>query len=131
MGEWVGLNNIYALTNRPGIEMQLRISMEKFTTAGEHTATAYYDTFSLEDRILYRLNVSQYHGTSGDKLSYANGAAFSTIDNDNDVWTNNCATQYKGAWWYTACHGSNLNGYNYGSIDTTPYATGIVWHSVT
>ena len=43
----------------------------------------------------------------------------------------NCATIYTGAWWYTACHASNLSGYNYGSGDKTPYAKGIVWKSFT
>ena len=45
---WAGLRNIYALTNRPDIPMQLRVSMEKFSN---ETATAYYDTFSLEDKV--------------------------------------------------------------------------------
>lgn len=45
---WAGLKNIYALTNRPDIPMQLRVSMEKFSN---ETATAYYDTFSLEDKV--------------------------------------------------------------------------------
>ena len=45
---WAGLKNIFALTNRPDIPMQLRVSMEKFSN---ETATAYYDTFSLEDKV--------------------------------------------------------------------------------
>ena len=45
---WVGLQNIYALTNRLDNPMQLRVSMEKFSN---ETATAYYDTFSLEDKV--------------------------------------------------------------------------------
>ena len=61
-----------------------------------------------------------------------NGAPFSTIDNDNDNSENeNCATLYMGAWWYLACHSSNLNGYNYGTSDPTPYAKGIVWWTIT
>ena len=122
------MNNIYALTNRPNVTMKLRVSMQKFTN---ETATVFYDKFYLEDKTLYRLRVSHFHGNAGDNLSEHNGAPFSTIDKDNDNASENCANLYKGAWWYTACHHSNLNGYNYGTSDTTPYASGIVWRTFT
>lgn len=125
---WIGLNNIYALTNRPSVNMQLRVSMLNFA---HETATAFYDKFYLEDRTLYRLRISHYHGSGGDSLNYSNGAPFSTIDKDNDSSSSNCAVSYKGAWWYTKCHESNLNGYNYGTSDKIPFATGIVWKSFT
>ena len=82
---------------------------------------------------LYRLTVSDYHGTSGDGLFFQNGMAFTTIDNDNDLLEDvNCATMFKGAWWYSSCHSSNLNGFNYGISEFTPeYANGIVWWSFT
>jgi len=38
---------------------------------------------------------------------------FSTKDQDNDVESGSCATTYKGAWWYSRCHNSNLNGHYY------------------
>ena len=60
-----------------------------------------------------------------------NGAPFSTIDNDNDNFSENCAIVYMGAWWYTSCHTSNLNGHNYGTSDQTPYGTGVIWYSFT
>ena len=51
--QWVGLDNIYALTNRPNIPMQLRISMENMAMENFEigTVSAYYDTFRLEDQV--------------------------------------------------------------------------------
>lgn len=42
---------------------------------------------------------------------HANGKKFSTKDQDNDTATDgSCAQRYHGAWWYSACHSTNLNG---------------------
>ena len=45
---WIGLNTIHKLTNQAGRQMQLKITLEKFT--GE-TAIVYYDTFILGDKV--------------------------------------------------------------------------------
>jgi len=52
------------------------------------------------------------------------GQKFSTRDQDNDDWSGiSCAVEYKGAWWYGACHDSNLNG----QYNNTASSEGVTW----
>ena len=63
----------------------------------------------------------------GDSLTYHNGRQFSTIDQDNDsYYRRSCAVVYKGAWWYGACHASNLNGAYLNGAHKS-YADGVEW----
>ena len=62
----------------------------------------------------------------GDSMSYENSMQFTTYDRDNDLHGGNCAIQFNGAWWYNACHASNLNGL-YLSGSHTSYGNGINW----
>ena len=60
----------------------------------------------------YNLTIGQGQGVGGSRDSMAdqNGHPFSTRDRDNDAWVRNCAAVFGGAWWYSSCFGSNLNG---------------------
>ena len=67
-------------------------------------------------------------GNSGDSLTEHRDMPFTTRDQDNDKSpTNfNCAIKFKGAWWYTRCHKSNLNGL-YRRGNHSSYADGVNW----
>uniref|UniRef100_A0A6B0V8T3 Putative ixoderin n=1 Tax=Ixodes ricinus TaxID=34613 RepID=A0A6B0V8T3_IXORI len=103
----------------------LRIELKNET--GE-SLVANYKIFKVASQAnLYKMTVGGYSGTSdSDSFSYTNGINFSTFDNDNDNHSSNCATTYKGGWWYAACHSSNLNGLNLNGPHTS-FADGIEW----
>ena len=60
-------------------------------------------------------------------LTFCSDMQFSTRDNDNDVKPDgSCAQKFKGAWWYSHCLDSNLNGlYLIGSHSS--FAKGVNW----
>ena len=70
------------------------------------------ENHSYVEKNLRKYLLFQFHfpGNAGDSLSYHKSLSFSTKDRDNDLESGNCATRYKGAWWYKYCHYSNLNG---------------------
>ncbi|XP_068711514.1 ryncolin-1-like [Montipora foliosa] len=121
---WLGLDKIHRLTKL--VRKRLRVDLED--TAGK-TAYAAYDMFAVTSgKAKYQLSLGTYSGTAGDSLSSHRGAPFSTKDSDNDSWPSNCAVSYKGAWWYTACHSSNLNGvYHHGKHSS--HADGVNWYA--
>ena len=120
---WLGLSKIHRLTRS---STNLRIDLADFD--GD-VRFAKYHIFQVGDSdSKYTLTVSGYSGNAGDSLTVHNGHPFSTKDRDNDADSGQCAQQYKGAWWYTACHSSNLNGL-YLSGNHASYANGVNWYS--
>lgn len=122
---WLGLDSIHQLTaSKPH---ELVILLEDYN--GNKTY-ANYDRFEIGDEgqkyALKTLGV--FSGTAGDSLGAQKGMKFTTLDADNDRWVKNCAVEFTGAWWYAACHESNLNG-QYLRGDTVQHATGMVWKS--
>ena len=121
---WLGLDKIHRLTST-GTE--LRVDLRDFES---NSAYAQYSSFSVGDSASkYNLSVSGYGGTAGDSLDFQNGYQFSTRDQDNDADSDSsCSELYKGGWWYSACHESNLNGlYHDGSHSS--YADGVNWYT--
>ena len=123
---WLGLANIHRLTEG-GATLRIELGDHQ-----DNTAYAEYSTFRIkDDGDDYRLVIGGYSGTAGDSMTPSNSSnnyldrcGFSTKDNDNDGWYNNCAVNNKGAWWYNSCAWSNLNGLCHGSG-----SQGIVWYS--
>ncbi|MFZ3232246.1 MAG: fibrinogen-related protein [Patescibacteria group bacterium] len=100
------------------------MAMSRNTNA---TAYAKYSAFSIGGSATnYAISVSGYSGTAGDSLTGYSGYQFSTYDADHDGTASNCAISYHGAWWYSACHSSNLNGSYYGGPHAS-YADGMDW----
>ena len=103
---WIGLNNIYQLTNQQEVELQISVWND-----AESTITWNYQTFRISGpENKYRLTVGGGSGDGSDGLAYHNGQNFSTYDRDNDSSGGNCAYGWKGGWWYTRCQQSTLNG---------------------
>ncbi|KAG9468215.1 hypothetical protein GDO78_023242 [Eleutherodactylus coqui] len=104
---WLGNDNIHRLTSSG--THKLRFDLTDFED--KHTFAA-YASFSLSGEAdKYKLHLGKFlGGSAGDSLTYHNNCPFTTKDSDNDAHSKNCATLYKGAWWYAGCHDSNLNG---------------------
>uniref|UniRef100_A0A1I8IMH1 Fibrinogen C-terminal domain-containing protein n=1 Tax=Macrostomum lignano TaxID=282301 RepID=A0A1I8IMH1_9PLAT len=122
-----GLNSLHALTASG--PRKLRILMKAWNDS-EHWAE--YSSFSVgPESDNYRLSVSGFSGSAGigDCFTSHSGMQFTTKDADHDTRTGNCATDYIGAWWFTNCHCSNLNGEYKNSSEAIGgvYAEGVIW----
>ncbi|XP_071795597.1 uncharacterized protein [Asterias amurensis] len=105
---------------------QLREDMEDWQS---RIAWASYGEFNVTgDK--YTLQVGSYdnRSTAGDSLTDHNGRSFTTKDQDNDEHSNNCAKKGNGAWWFTGCLTSHLNGQYYQDGDLLKFQ-GIQWKS--
>ena len=91
---------------------------------------ARYGTFEVDGpESNFKLTVGVYSGTAGDGMTPQNNMMFSTQDQDHDIHGENCAVKFKGAWWYSDCHQSNLNGNYYdGTGVHSSFADGVNWY---
>lgn len=104
---WLGNHFIHQITENNDYELKIELTGHE----GQEYAAAKYSPFRIgtEDE-KYKLNIGKFLGQFNDSLSIHNGSMFTTKDNDNDNWANNCAELGRGAWWYDECYSSNLNG---------------------
>ena len=120
---WLGLKNIHCLTSRVECT-ELNVSLADFDGVKRFASYSFFSVGNPDTN--YTLNVGDYNGTAGDALGVHNGTAFSTYDQDNDLSSDNCAMKFTGAWWYAACHATNLNG-QYLSGGHPSFADGVNW----
>ncbi|NXD67577.1 FCN1 protein, partial [Eolophus roseicapillus] len=120
---WLGNENIHFLTSL-GLS-ELRIDLRDFENNYYFAKYASFRVLGESEK--YKLVLGDFlGGNAGDSLSYHKDMPFSTTDEDNDMSSFNCATEYKGAWWYNDCHYSNLNGMYWLGVHGS-YADGINW----
>ncbi|XP_042214855.1 techylectin-5A-like isoform X2 [Homarus americanus] len=123
---WLGLDNLHALTSQSNITYEARIDLGDFE-GGKRWAQ--YTSITVEDaNSSYKLVLGEYSGDAGNSMDHHTGRKFSTYDRDSDDHATNCASTYKGAWWYGGCHNSNLNG-QYMEGATGQAAQGIIWQA--
>ncbi|KAH9372034.1 hypothetical protein HPB48_000666 [Haemaphysalis longicornis] len=116
---------LHALTAGDDEQMALRVMLSNST---EETVSVDFESFRVaSEENLFKLSLGKLLGPEGwDALRTSNGQNFSTFDRDHDTWAGNCAVTYRGAWWYSSCHSSNLNGLNLNGPHDS-YADGIEW----
>ncbi|XP_061399117.1 fibrinogen-like protein A [Musca vetustissima] len=104
---FIGLDNLHRMTSRE--PMELLVVMHEW---GGDMVHAHYDLFRIGGEYdKYAIKVlGNYSGDAGDGLGYHLGMPFSTYDQDNDESTRNCASYFRGAWWFKSCYSSHLCG---------------------
>ena len=122
---WWGLEKLWLVTAPLDRHYELRVDLEDFDGERRHAVYQYFGISSENDG--YRVTGSNYTGNAGDSLGRHFGNRFSTRDRDQGTSdTQHCAQFRKGAWWYTDCHYSNLNG-QYMSGKTAKDLYGVNW----
>ena len=141
---WLGLEKVHLLTSSQ--PYRLRVEVQERSTNLWYSAE--YWSFKVGDEVndKYRLDVSGYSGDAGDSLQYEgdyngdgyyfsyyhDGMKFTTVDQDNDDNSRNCATNRGGGWWYNNCEWSCLTcpegKYEWWSLSTV-HGTGYVANS--
>jgi hypothetical protein len=102
---WIGLDTLHQLT-KAGTH---RIRFDLQSIVGQSWYWAEYSSFNVgNESSQYTLHITGYSGTAGDAFNRKgdsanlNGAMFSTLDRDNDMYRDrNCALRYGGGFWFT------------------------------
>uniref|UniRef100_A0A668AAK0 Angiopoietin-like 3 n=1 Tax=Myripristis murdjan TaxID=586833 RepID=A0A668AAK0_9TELE len=103
---WLGLKKIHSLAGQGAYILRVDLADWK-----EEKHWAEYQ-FSLgSPSTHYTLHLSYISGDLPDAMANSTGISFSTKDRVSDNQRNsNCARNYTGGWWFSACGETNLNG---------------------
>ena len=116
---WLGLEKVYRLTKSQPAELLIIVRSSR---SPYYYYYPQYSNFSIGSEATdYTLYISGYSGTGGDSLTYSNLSKFSTYNKDNDNNSGNCASSYRGGWWYNSCAQGKLTGEPYSSSTSYNY----------
>ncbi|XP_031753864.1 angiopoietin 4 isoform X1 [Xenopus tropicalis] len=136
---WLGLDQMYMLTNQDGRTSKLLISLGTFEG---NEAFSLYSSFRVGPQSnLYQLSVGEYSGSAGDAFRVGNsnqdGSYFSTKDKDNDKCISckigdtrfaSCSRyQSSSGWWFGSCGNANLNGQWRPEENNVGWASSVYW----
>ena len=108
---WFGLNALHCLTSQGQWELRIDLKL----TNGTIIYLSYKKFAVGPASEQYPLTISGFTGYTNDPISFQNTMKFTTRDQDNDLWPNNCALYYgtdhkAGGWWYESCTAIFPNG---------------------
>ncbi len=105
---WLGLKALHSLTSSG--RWTLRIDLK--SANGDRGYAKYTDFKIGNEETKYKLMIGEYSGNINDALTRNKGMKFTTYDNDNDLYSINCAAAFKGGWWHRDCFFTNLNNWH-------------------
>ncbi|XP_038667382.1 angiopoietin-related protein 5-like [Scyliorhinus canicula] len=140
---WLGLENIYSLTNQANKRFKLRVDLKDFE---DGSAYAEYSDFWIDSETeFYRLHLGNYSGNAGDAFrgrgsgtpeEDQNSHMFSTYDRDNDdckpclfgdIIIESCSGMHGSGWWFSQCGIANLNGDWHPKNNNIGWMSGVHW----
>ncbi|KAH3710215.1 hypothetical protein DPMN_069686 [Dreissena polymorpha] len=114
---WLGNEFIHRLTST--VPNKLRFELQDFEN--DYRVAQYGRFYVGPESDLYRSKIAFFSGNVTNSLPEHNNQQFSTFDNGP---SSTCEHQYKGGFWFCACHSVNINGiYLKGKHDS--YADGV------
>ena len=114
---WLGLEKIHQLTKFKPATLLVSLYDKNYNWYYPQ-----YRTFRVgSEATKYQLQVGNFTGDGGDSLSFSHNAKFSTYDQDHDSSSGNCASSYRGGWWYYNCAQGKLTGDPYASSTSNYY----------